>query len=44
MGFNQRRMARERAAAKGTNKECTSRDSQAEKLVAIWHSRAALEA
>src|SRR6516164_3428476 len=46
MGFNQRRMARERAAAERAEQERRQRELgrdavQAEKLVAIWNSRAA---
>jgi hypothetical protein len=49
MGFNQRRMARERSAALRTEEERRQRELgrdavQAEKLVAIWNSRAARNA
>ena len=46
MGFNQRRMARERAAAMQAEEERRQRELgpdvvQAQKLVAVWNSRAA---
>jgi|SRR5215471_15234052 hypothetical protein len=49
MGFNKRRMARERAAAQRAEAEKRQRElgrdiAQAEKLVAIWNSRAARKA
>jgi hypothetical protein len=49
MGFNQRRMARERAAAERAERERGQRELgrdrvQAEKLVAVWNSRAARKA
>ena len=49
MGFNQRRMARERAAIERAEQERGQRELgryavQAEKLVAIWNSRAARRA
>jgi hypothetical protein len=49
MGFNQRRMARERAAAERAEEERRPRELgrdrvQAEKLVAVWNSRAARKA
>jgi hypothetical protein len=49
MGFNQRRMARERAAAERAERERRQRELgrdvvQAEKLVAVWNSRAARKA
>jgi hypothetical protein len=45
MGFNQRRMDRERATARSAEKERRERErgrdvAQAQKLVAIWNSRA----
>ena len=49
MGFNQRRMAREHAAARRAEEEQRQRElgrdvTQAVKLVAIWNSRAARRA
>jgi hypothetical protein len=49
MGFNQRRMGRERAAAERAERERRQRELgrdvvQAEKLVAVWNSRAARKA
>jgi hypothetical protein len=49
MGFNQRRMERERAAAEHAEQEWRHRELgrdtvHAEKLVAIWNSRAARKA
>jgi hypothetical protein len=49
MGFNQRRIARDRAAAERAEKERHQRElgrdtAHAEKLVAIWNSRASRKA